>query len=939
MGLFGAKVNYKTICLFFAVLFVCPIAAIADAKEAARYYEDAQMRFGVDDTAGAKIQLKNALQVDPDLLAARVLLVRIHVKEGDGPAAEKEVELANKLGADRSLTVVLLAESYVLQHKYKEIIEYIHPAEFSGDIRIKLLNFRGHAFVELNKLDKAQRTFSELASLAPGTAEPYAGHGLVLLRRGELKKAMKQAQRALALAPKDPDAWNITASVNHAMGNMEAAIKGYNRVMEYDPEHIDARIARAGIWIDLGRNQLVADDMAAMREEISLEPRASYLHSIVLDRLGAKEDARQALAEAADIVDRIPTDFLNRRDELVMLAGVTYYSLGQFEKAQPFLARYIKRHPKWVGARKLLGSLLLKNDEYDNALNILKPALEWAPRDRKLLSLLGTAYMRKGQHEKASKLLERAVELSAGAPELRTDLALSRIGLGERLPALDTLADVFEKDVAQTRAGLVLGMLYIERKEYEKAIEVASSLQQQQPDNLTILNLLGSAKVLAGDREGARAAFTQASEIDANFLTAQIGLGRLDIIDGKSAQATRRFKVLLDKHQNDPRIIIELARVEDVKKNYNGAIRWLQKARDQHRNELPARLYLADIYLRSGQAKEAVAVIQEAELISPDNLTVLEVSARSHIVVGKIDIAKAILKNMNRLAGYDEHWLYRIAKLQLLAKAHDDAIYSLRKSVEGQPDFLPSQVMLADVLLATQHLEEARQRAEILRKRFPKRAVVYRFLGDVESRRGQYKVALRHYKDALKIQPSSLLAMRIYSTYYQTDGVKRALNFLGNWATSHPKDLEIKEALAEGYIHNGQDSAALKLYEQLVEDYPQRHNLLNNLAYIYYKTADSRALGVARRAYQMAPEDPNINDTLGVILVDQGQHEEGLRYLRDAHIRMSSDPAIRYHIAVALHKLGRHQETIVELEKALAGDPSFDGVGQARLLHKKLIKK
>jgi hypothetical protein len=45
-------------------------------EDAVRYYEDALTRFQRDDTAGAIVQLKNALQQDPRMLTARVLLGR-----------------------------------------------------------------------------------------------------------------------------------------------------------------------------------------------------------------------------------------------------------------------------------------------------------------------------------------------------------------------------------------------------------------------------------------------------------------------------------------------------------------------------------------------------------------------------------------------------------------------------------------------------------------------------------------------------------------------------------------------------------------------------------------------------------------------------------------------------------------------------------------------
>ena len=86
----------------------------------------------------------------------------------------------------------------------------------------------------------------------------------------------------------------------------------------------------------------------------------------------------------------------------------------------------------------------------------------------------------------------------------------------------------------------------------------------------------------------------------------------------------------------------------------------------------------------------------------------------------------------------------------------------------------------------------------------------------------------------------------------------------------------------------------------------------------------------------MAPGDPAILDTLGWILVEQGQLDEGLRYLRDARLRDTQNPEIRYHLAVVLNRTGRADEARIELEPVIASNERFDGSDQARALWQQL---
>ena len=62
-------------------------AHAADSK-ASKFYEDALVRFEKKDMGGAIIQLKNALQIDKNMLPVQVLLGKALLKNGDAVAAE-----------------------------------------------------------------------------------------------------------------------------------------------------------------------------------------------------------------------------------------------------------------------------------------------------------------------------------------------------------------------------------------------------------------------------------------------------------------------------------------------------------------------------------------------------------------------------------------------------------------------------------------------------------------------------------------------------------------------------------------------------------------------------------------------------------------------------------------------------------------------------------
>ena len=69
---------------------------------------------------------------------------------------------------------------------------------------------------------------------------------------------------------------------------------------------------------------------------------------------------------------------------------------------------------------------------------------------------------------------------------------------------------------------------------------------------------------------------------------------------------------------------------------------------------------------------------------------------------------------------------------------------------------------------------------------------------------------------------------------------------------------------------------------------------------LYQEAGDVRAEATARRAYDLASDDPAVIDTYGWILIQNGKPTEGLAALERAATRAPDNLDICYHHAYAL---------------------------------------
>jgi cytochrome c-type biogenesis protein CcmH/NrfG len=111
-------------------------------------------------------------------------------------------------------------------------------------------------------------------------------------------------------------------------------------------------------------------------------------------------------------------------------------------------------------------------------------------------------------------------------------------------------------------------------------------------------------------------------------------------------------------------------------------------------------------------------------------------------------------------------------------------------------------------------------------------------------------------------------------------------------------------------------------FEEVVRQMPGDAAGLNNLAWTYFQMNDPRAQSYAQRAHELAPSAPNIDDTLGWILVRQRDLSRGLPLLEQA-TKEATDPEIEYHYAYALAQSGKRAEARDILTRVLSGKRDF----------------
>ncbi len=925
-------------CLLGALPAVSAFAVV-EQPGTASLYEEALIKFQNKELSTAVIHLKNALSEDPEFMAAHLLLGRAYLQQGEGALAERELILALRLGADRALVSVPLGQAYVLQRKYREILDEIHPGEFLPDLNAKIMVIRGDAHLELNELVKAEQAYREAARYDPIATSPLLGLINVLLRKADFDAVDSVLQQALDLGPEDSAVWHTKGAVAHARARFDEAIAAYSRSLELQPGNYKVQVAMASTYMDMGNYDLALEVLNQIGEPQIPDPQVAYLRSVSYARLGNPEASREAMLEADGIMAKLPSEMKQAHLETLLLAGLIDYSLNRMDEAYANLDLYVRRDPGNPGARKLLGSILFKRGQYDRVIQVLKPALEQIPNDYRLLTMLGTAYSKKGRHLRAIDLLDRAVAVGGDAVDARTQIALSHLAQGQSDLGVEQLSEVFASTDEARLAGMTLVLEHLRREENSQAVKIARLLSQRNPQDLKLLNLLASAEIAAGNIPAATDHLEQILKQDEKFLGAELNLAKIDRAAGRMAQARTRLERARTHHPDNTLVMLEQARLEEAVGKPEVAVELLLKAVALDERSVESQIYLGELYIRLGKQEALNRQLQTLERLFPDDIQVVRLIGVGHLSQGNLEMARTLFRRMTKMAGYRAPLLLDASRLLRSAGDLDGAAWALRKVLEDNPRSVPAQTGLAEVLLASGRSGSAEKVIGRLLQFHADQADSHRLQAELAMQRGDLPGAIVGYEKALALGGGQAVMLRLYRAYLAGGDIQAGVSFLQQQIADTPEGPDrypLNMALAEGYLRLGDLPAAEQIYEALINAGSKDPQLFNNLAMIRFGRGDANALELARNAHELAPDNPAINDTLGWILVKTGKPAEGLPYLRNASLREASNKGIRFHIAVALSALGRKDEARRELQRLIDSGEAFADQAQAKALLREL---
>ncbi len=881
-----------------------PTALLSSAKES----------LLKNDHKTAVIQLKNALQKDPQLAEARFLLAKALLEGSDPAGAEVELRKAKELNYPADEVVPLLARTLLTLGQPEKVTGELAKAELTTPAaKAALQTSIGQAYLMQGKPDKAEAAYAASLAAEPGNAPALIGEARLKAGRGDLPGAVALLDSALEKSPRLNDAWQIKGDLLSAQGDAGGAMLAYRKALEIKPDYLAAHAAIIRQLLAEGKIDEAGAQLASMKQVAANHPQTHYLAAMLAYQKKEYAAARDSILL---MLRAVPDNPLG-----LQLAGLIEYELKAFPQAETYLLKALPQTPPLGIARRVLIASYLRNSQPGKALGILEPVLDKIDKDSNMLALAGQVFLQNGQIDKAGTYFAQAAALDPKNPGKRTSLAMVNMAKGDTDVAFRDLEQVAAADPGN-RADLALIAAHLQRRQFDAALKAIAALEKKQPDNPLTHNLRGTALLGKRDIAGARKSFDQALALNAAYFPAAANQANLDLVEKKPEDARKRFEAVLVK---DPKNVQALLALAEMRAKAGGTTEevaaLIGKAVTANPTDPAPRLRLIGLYLSKNETKSALTAAQEALAALPERPEILDAAGRAQQAAGDFNQALATYGKLVALKPDSPLPYLRMAEIEMAAKNKGAALQNLQKALKVKPDSLDAQRGIMMLELDAGRTKEALDVAREVQRQRPKEAIGYIFAGDAHASKKAWGDAAAAYRAGLKEVGSTELAAKLHSALLAGGNNAEADKFAETWLKEHAKDARFRLYLAEQASARKDYAGAARHYRVLLEAQPDNAAVLNNLAWVAGQLKDPKAIDYAEKANKLAPDQPALMDTLAVLLVDKGDSTRAMELFKKALELAPQASQIRLNYATALIKVGQKGEARIQLEQlAKLGD-------------------
>ena len=728
-------------------------------------------------------------------------------------------------------------------------------------------------------------------------------------------------------------AYLLAGRIAEARGDIQQAYGSYSKALELQPDQLDAKVGLARIYLIAGQTEnarkTVGEALALDARNVGARTLQAALAVKQNDLAGAEAQARGLIAEQKTA----PVE------ATMLLAGI-YSSRGDSVAALAAVDAALQADPKHLGllqvAAQIAGSA--KDDPTaKKAVDYFRRATAQAPKNGELWKAWAGHHVRRSETDRAEDVLRAAVKAQPEDPQ-RT------LALAEFL-AVARSRDVAEKELLAAigdrpkDTALRFGLVNLYRAagrpaDARRVLEEIASTGPDSPSGLQARNQLAAESLARGRVADARVRVDEVLKASPRDSSALLMRGRILLGDGDARGAVLDLRAALRDQPGLPEVAGLLAQAHRRAGEAQLAREVLVDAVKFKPGSVDLRLLLAADMADAKEFRDANAEIDNAIKAAPADLRSHDMKAGLALAQKDTMAAEKVYVALKAAYPSEPGGFLRLGKLYADQKKYAAALKEYDEAARLAPDAAEPALFAIGVFVAERRFDDANRRIDAIALQRPKDVLPYQLRGDVAVAKGDFALAAQSYGKLIEVAPSSPAGYRgLAQVKLALKDSAEAIAVLGRGEKAIPADASLAAGRAEMLLAAGRRAEAIGAFEALVKRFPDEDAHANNLAYVL--TADAgdragleRALALATRFKESS--NPGYLDSLGWANYRLGRYDEAVAVLDRAVKGAPDAPLFHLHLGMALHRKGDHARAREHLGKAVAGNGALADIDEAK---------
>ena len=665
LALLGLTILVSCVVAFFSLL-----DRESPEDRAQSYYKHGVELAERHDYAKAAIELRNALRIKNNMLAAWRTLAEIEEATQHWDDLIRSLQSIVSLAPNDAEARVKLVKLLALAGRIYQALELINTDNEADSQNATILGLKAAILYKLNNKGAAVRQAQQALAIDPSNADALVVLANDRMTNGDPTDALQILEKNTPTSATDLGIQLLKLKIFEQLGELQKFESLLRQLTERYPKEGAFRKQLIKFYVDQHRINDAEQEARTRVRESPNDPETELDLVRFLYAAKGETAARQellaringggetfpyqiALAEFdfsqgnfADAEQRI-RNLLSRpsSNEQTLAAQIKLaemdFKRSKIDAAEAMVSEILRKDSRNPNALKVRASIRITRGQLDLAIADLQQALNEQPRSTELILLLALAYERSGSMALAEKQYADAVrisnfdsavglnyvnfllrrgsidraeqfltELSKRSPKnlnILTALAQVELGRGDWAGAQEVSQSIRNIGAGEILADQVLGAALLGQRKYDESIAIFQSAVNRSPSAVQPMIALVQALVRAQKTDKAIAFLKSTLEANPEYAEARVLIGSIQLANGARDQALESFKLAIEKQRRNVIGYQALADFYLSEKKYEQALAVIQSGLEMQPDSISLKLAMAGAFEQAHQYEAAIS--------------------------------------------------------------------------------------------------------------------------------------------------------------------------------------------------------------------------------------------------------------------------------------------------------------------------------------------